>query len=146
MAGPLFIWSYMSPKDAARCLKYRKSEKYRLSRAVYCSSDKFKKNRADYFNNEDVKKSRANYQLKRLYNITIEEKQSMFDSQRGKCANPNCNFEFSSLSDAHMDHSHETKKVRGLLCGSCNRALGLLKDDENRIIGLATYRQRYNTP
>jgi hypothetical protein len=28
-----------------------------------------------------------------------------------------------------IDHSHTSKKIRGLLCKGCNTALGLLKDD-----------------
>lgn len=42
----------------------------------------------------------------------------------------------------HVDHDHQTMEVRGLLCGSCNRALGLLKDDKETLIRLATYLER----
>lgn len=32
------------------------------------------------------------------------------------------------IKDLAIDHDHETGAVRGLLCSSCNRALGLLQD------------------
>jgi Recombination endonuclease VII len=38
-----------------------------------------------------------------------------------------------------IDHCHRTGKVRGLLCNSCNRALGFLLDNSFIISGLLTY-------
>ena len=35
----------------------------------------------------------------------------------------------SSSRKLCIDHNHETKKPRGLLCHNCNTALGLLKDE-----------------
>jgi hypothetical protein len=39
----------------------------------------------------------------------------------------------------HLDHDHTTGKFRGMLCGNCNTALGLLNDDYERIIKLSKY-------
>ena len=38
-----------------------------------------------------------------------------------------------------IDHNHETGKVRGVLHNSCNRAIGLLGDNPNRLEALAKY-------
>jgi hypothetical protein len=38
-----------------------------------------------------------------------------------------------------VDHSHETGAFRGLLCHSCNRAIGLLGDDPARLRAAAEY-------
>ena len=43
-----------------------------------------------------------------------------------------------------VDHNHVTKQVRDLLCDSCNRALGFLKEDPQRIRALADYIEHHN--
>lgn len=42
-----------------------------------------------------------------------------------------------------IDHCHETHKVRGLLCMDCNIALGLMKDDPDRLRALAAYAEAH---
>ena len=61
--------------------------------------------------------------LRYLYGISPEKLEQMKVAQEFKCLickkqKPLC-----------IDHDHKTKKVRGLLCRSCNRALGWLEDD-----------------
>ena len=54
----------------------------------------------------------------------------------GECANPACRSKDRKLC---IDHCHDTKKPRGLLCHNCNTALGLLGDNVQVILGLSQY-------
>jgi Recombination endonuclease VII len=66
----------------------------------------------------DPKKQRAS-NLKKLYGLTIEQWDHMLIAQAGRCAL--CN---DPLLSPHVDHSHDTGEVRGLLCLHCNTMLG----------------------
>lgn len=66
----------------------------------------------------DYKKYDAPRHLLHKYNLTQSDFELLFWSQNGKCAC--CKIEFNENCKPHVDHNHETKKVRGLLCFRCN--------------------------
>lgn len=62
------------------------------------------------------------------HGITVEEYETMLSSQGGVCAI--CNGPPRGRWNRYaVDHDHKTGKVRGLLCSTCNQALGLFRDD-----------------
>ena len=84
---------------------------------------------------------RRNY--KRNYDITEETYQRMFEQQGGVCAacgRPEIRTNARIKGRLQVDHDHVTGQVRALLCLNCNAALGVLKDDPQRIEALLAYR------
>ena len=49
----------------------------------------------------------------------------MLKKQRHKCAM--CRERLVEINLIHTDHDHKTGKIRGLLCGRCNRFLGIFQ-------------------
>ncbi len=47
-----------------------------------------------------------------------------------------------STEKPNLDHNHKTGKVRGILCGKCNRALGLLQESLENVKALAAYLEK----
>lgn len=79
-------------------------------------------------NVEKLKRRDKQYNLKRKFNMSIEQYEARLANQGGKCAT--CSKSRSSNGKAlAVDHCHKTGKIRGLLCNECNTALGLLKED-----------------
>ena len=58
----------------------------------------------------------------------------MLDQQKGKCAI--CNQE---MEKPYVDHCHNTKKIRGLLCVNCNFGLGSFKDNPKLLMKAIKY-------
>jgi hypothetical protein len=77
-------------------------------------------------------------QFKRKYGITLGEYDVMYLKQDGKCGICKTPQEHL-LQRLAVDHDHSTPKIRGLLCSSCNRALGLLKDNPNYLSNAIAY-------
>jgi hypothetical protein len=84
----------------------------------------------------EVKKLRYNPSKQRnkmlvsKFGITSEQYEELFVEQTGACAIcGTTEFKYSRGRKPHIDHCHETGKVRGLLCGHCNIGIGQFFDN-----------------
>jgi hypothetical protein len=66
------------------------------------------------------------------YDLTEREHHNMWLAQNGQCAICKVD-EYTLAKCLNIDHCHVTGIVRGLLCDNCNNALGLFKDDTERM-------------
>jgi hypothetical protein len=82
----------------------------------------------------------------KVYGITEQDYERMLEEQGNTCAVCNAPpkpFTTKSEPRLHIDHCHTTGKVRGLLCGHCNSALGQARDDPAILQGLIEYLRRH---
>ena len=116
-----------SCKDC-RNKKYNQWAKNNKDKVREKNSKNHEKRKSYYQSEEGVKSSRKAH-LKRMFGITLEEYDKKLNEQNGVCeicSEPEKSIRNNFLA---VDHSHETGKIRGLLCTNCNRALGLFKDN-----------------
>jgi hypothetical protein len=91
-------------------------------------------------NKEKRKLIRRKHELKKRYGLTIEQFNQMVLAQNNCCAL--CKKQ--QTKKLHVDHCHTTGQIRGLLCGNCNTALGLLKENLTTIESIVNYLNRRN--
>lgn len=97
----------------------------------------------------DIKRRDKNYDLKKLYNITLDDWEHMWKEQNGRC--PIGDHPFLSTKDAHVDHDHGCcpgnkscgKCVRGLICNNHNNGLGRFHDDAKALRDAADYVEKH---
>jgi hypothetical protein len=83
--------------------------------------------------------------LLRKYGVSREAYNKLMVKQGGLCCI--CNKperrtnQLGELLPLAVDHDHETGELRGLLCATCNKALGLFEDDGHIIQAAGLYLQ-----
>ena len=80
---------------------------------------------------------RRDYQRRTTYGISKNEFDFMLHKQGGGCAI--CMRKDWSGRGPQIDHDHITGKVRGILCGKCNTAIGMIGDDLRIAWALVNY-------
>jgi len=82
-----------------------------------------------------VEKNRE-YNILKKYGLTLEDFECLRLAFRNRCGI--CSVEFTEIKPTFgqvstapvVDHDHSTNRVRGLLCGNCNKGLGCFKDNQ----------------
>lgn len=85
--------------------------------------------------------SRLKCNMKTKYGLAFAEYEKMLNMQQGLCAI--CNNAPPPYKRLGVDHCHDTKVVRGLLCDNCNQGLGKFKDAPALLLRAATYLERF---
>lgn len=82
------------------------------------------------------------------FGVDANRYQEMLREQGGVCAicsQPERAPDGSSgkIKDMAIDHDHDTGAVRGLLCSTCNRAIGLFRDDKALLNAAIAYLDKH---
>lgn len=126
------IW-FEAHKDERRIYmkKYRETNKEALE-----AKDKVRRS------SPNGRRQHKNVLLKNMYGIGIEYYEAMLELQSNRCAI--CRIHEDELRVALcVDHNHITNKIRGLLCDTCNRGIGMLRDSPEICKAAASYLERY---
>lgn len=96
-----------------------------------------KKNKKKYYQSEHGKRHQQNYHLKTKYGLSLEQYKQMCINQNHCCLI--CGIHSSKLNRIlHVDHSHKTGKVRGLLCNNCNLKLPWFENNKEQLLKYLT--------
>lgn len=138
---------------AAICKKcesaFRKTEGYReKDRERLRKNPEIREKRNKYTyrwkekNKDKVQITQKKWFLKKLYGLTLDQYNEMFNSQCGACSI--CGKHQSLLEKSlSVDHDHNSGKIRSLLCSNCNTAIGLLDEDVGLLKKVVDYLNKH---
>lgn len=91
------------------------------------------------YKNADVIKIRRK---EKLYGISESEQEELITLCNNKCEICGIDAKFSTKQVLNIDHDHSTGDIRGMLCGKCNKGLGLLGDNLESLKKVVNYLER----
>jgi hypothetical protein len=105
---------------------------------------KFKAKKAEYHvlrsgRDPEFKSKVSSYQRKFKYGMTDESFEELLKLQDNRCAI--CRKVFNKTP--HIDHCHTTNQNRGLLCGTCNRGLGMFFENTETLLSAISYLEKH---
>lgn len=133
----------------SRCRECRSAESSRHYRDNWedrkRANDRWRAKNKNYYEEQS-----RNRHLLNTYGITSETYKKLHDAQDGLCAickQPETKrSKNGKLLALAVDHCHDTGKVRGLLCCTCNSGIGLIGDTKDRAKATVAYLEKaYST-
>ncbi len=125
---------------AAKAARYRANPgaaKQRTREWQQANPERFRENQRRMRSTPDAKRRARDSYLRRKYGITMEQYDLMLAEQDGGCAI--CKRSPSESISLHVDHDHDTGRIRGLLCFRCNNSLGDLEDSPQLLMAELNY-------
>jgi hypothetical protein len=79
--------------------------------------------------------------VQEVYGLAPGDYDRLYEAQGGTCAI--CRRARGIARKLAVDHDHRSGRVRGLLCSTCNKILGHLRDDSSVAYGIYSYLTYY---
>lgn len=111
--------------DRVKSWQKENSEQYQIGWKTYQKTDNY------------LFRKRAN-----KYGLTVEELKKLIENANGICEI--CKKEPKQW--LVVDHCHTTSNVRGMLCGPCNRGLGIYEDNPELLKSAINYLNKHERP
>ncbi len=139
-------WKNGKQRQDSHCRVCR-NEKERLDRIN--NPEKHKKIYAKKYwaNPQKYRLKARKIQVKRDYGITYEQYMIMLKKQNDMCSicgEKEIVVTERVLNKLSIDHDHTTGQIRGLLCGNCNRAIGMFQENIDILASAISYLQNAN--
>lgn len=80
---------------------------------------------------------------RRKYGLTSEQYNQRLLIQGNMCAI--CGDSFKNSRTTHLDHNHTTGQLRSFLCGDCNKGIGCLKENPERLMKAIDYLTKWKS-
>jgi hypothetical protein len=97
-----------------------------------------------YAQSDKGKNKQVKNWLENKYGLTEDQYQELWNKQNGLCAI--CGKPEETTQRLHVDHCHRTDTIRGLLCGKCNRGIGMFDDEQELLLKAAEYLRKTTDP
>lgn len=121
-------------------LEYQSRPEVKKQKAI---AQKRVRNRKKLIDPIGYSKQRRKWVLKAQYGLTPEDYNRMFLEQNGCCYICG-NHASENKKGLAVDHSHQTNKVRKLLCSQCNILLGAAKENTKILETAIAYIKEYS--